>query len=262
MTNDAVEALSDQSGTSRIRYALFSILIAICLTIAVGFLWSTQPLLSTSPSLSFWPNSASAVNRSTGLRLDLSVNSTSLGFGEGIRIRLSEHNELTSANSVRSANNWKFQYLDLGPCVSGPIGVAILRGYHSPIDLAATDLLALYPVGFLYMCPAQYVVSSYDFGPRSSDATYNIFGYPSIISVSAVRDFKGTWTGSDCPPYYNPLTVTNGNHTIYIIRTPSPSSSADCQFSPNGLHPFAPGAYTVVGGDEWGDLLTLYFTVS
>lgn len=255
----AGKQLSDQSGVIRIRYALFSILIAICLTITVSFLWSTQPLLSTSPGVGFWPNSASVVNRSTGLRLDLSVNSTSLDLGEGVRIRIAEHNTLKSVNSVMSANNWKFQYLGLGPCDFGPIGLAILGGYHSANDLPVTDLLSLYPVGLVFFCPADVIVSSYAFGPQSSNATYDLFGYKSSISTSAVEDFKGTWTGSACPPYDNPQTTTSGNYTTYVITA---HSWINCQFSPNGLRPFAPGAYTVAGGDEWGDLLTLYFTVS
>lgn len=133
---------------------------------------------------------------------------------------------------MKAANDWKVPGLGVGPCsLNLPIGFAIFKGYHGQNDFTQSEMLDLYPIG-VYFCPAEFIISAYNFEALSDNVTFAGLSYLGSVRMNAVRTFGGTWTGSNFA----------GEHAELL--------------------PFSPGSYTVVGGDEWGDLLTLYFTVS
>src|SRR5207245_7619552 len=88
-------------------------------------------------------------NPALGIRLDLSVNSTSLKPGNTIAITISENNLRPIPNEVRAASDWKLQGLSLGPCgtVNRPIGFAIFKGNYTKENLSAGNPLQLYQPG-------------------------------------------------------------------------------------------------------------------
>jgi hypothetical protein len=84
----------------------------------------------------------------------------------------------------------------------------------------------------MYYCPAILadVYYDYDFQPWSDVATIHTSNSePYSINMIATVTSAGFWTGS------RPNATFNN---------------------------FTPGIYTVVGGDEWGALVTLHFTIS
>jgi hypothetical protein len=138
---------------------------------------------------------------------------------------------------------WANRDLSLGPCgsLNRPIGYAIYSGKYSSDQILRqkpTPVSLCHPG--VYNCPAIFNVGGYLFLPSSDVATV----FSSAIdnqtssaiftdSMSGSGSFSGGWTmGSD------------------VFGTGAQFSS------------FQPGVYTIVGGDEWGDIALLYFTVT
>jgi hypothetical protein len=182
-------------------------------------------------------NYNSAVNDSSRLRFTLSINSSTLAMGQAVEIEVSEQNTILFPNTVASAQDWPNTGLTVSPCgvLNFPMGFAIFQGYHLQNNLPGADRLSLYSPGISY-CPLILSgIDSYVFAARSDSASVNGSCSPNpcfTIPMQSEGAFQGYW--SDGTPYLSNAT----------------------------FHSFSPGIYTVVGGDEWGDLLVLYFVVS
>ena len=187
-------------------------------------------------------NSISLSNSTLGIRLDLSVNSTHLKPGDGIAITLSEHNLHLSSNEVGAWWGWKDHGLRFAPgpgCPTAdlPIGFFVLNGYYTKDSISNGHPLQLYMPGSAYWgsisCPEILSARSYVFDPESSLATIMGTCNPcSTVPIELQRQVAGL------------VDTTQSFH------------------SPSTFYPFSHGVYTLVGGDEWGDLLLLHFTVS
>jgi hypothetical protein len=178
---------------------------------------------------------SSTVISSYGLNLTLSLNSTTYHPGEQISVTIDEKNILAVANNIQAANAWPVQGLSVGPCgtLNYPFGISILEGYYDAKSVSAITPLQLFDPNASYHCPAILAAVSYDFKPWSDIAAIYT-GYdsePWSINMTTEVTSAGFWT------------VTHG-HPTWIFSN------------------FTPGIYTVVGGDEWGALVILHFTIS
>jgi hypothetical protein len=201
---------------------------------SVGNIAETTFLNPVSPTL------AKQANSNGSLLLVLRTNSSVLTGGQAILVNVSLFNVSGRSNYVPEGSDWINSDLSTGPCgsLNMPIGFAIYAGNYSMEDLL--DLkpaaLGLYHLGF-YSCPAIFYVGGYQFQSNSDVAT--VFSSPVDNSsaiftapMSGAGSFRGSWTtGTDA--------FGNGAQ----------------------LQNFGPGVYTVVGGDEFGDVVLLYFTV-
>jgi hypothetical protein len=179
-----------------------------------------------------------------GLKLSLSLNSTTLQPGQELSIVVDEQNTLPVANNVLSSRNWPLNGLSVGPCgtLNYPFGVAIFQGYYSSADVSEATPLMLYDPSAGYFCPMILSeITAYVFQPSSDTAA--IFGscdpnpcFTTKINTEVTA--TGYWTGGPSP------TLTN--------FTPGPGVYTN----------FTPGVYTIVAGDEWGTLAVLHFVVS
>jgi hypothetical protein len=189
-------------------------------------------------------NLSSDSNVSVGLRLDLRVSSTSLKLGGGIAIGISLHNLRSSPNNVSTSTNWKFQW-NPGPCgnPNSPMSLGILQGYYTSDNVSTGKPLELYPPisGKVFGCgPVLVGISSFTFDPSSDHASVWGSCSPNPCfkwQMSSLDEFSGSWTTETPPP---------------------PTYSG----TPGTFNPFSEGRYTVVGSDEWSDLVILHFTVS
>src|SRR6266567_9248374 len=205
-------------------YVCFAIATIVAMAISLAYPAWLLSHLTASPH-----NGVSDSNSALGIRLDLSVNSTSLKPGDKIAITIRERNLRLVPNEVRAASAWKLQGLSLGPCgtVNRPIGFAIFKGNYTRENLSAKHPLQLYQPG-AYFCPMILSrINSYVFEPLSNLA--DVEGFK--LQIEDQTQVAGAW----CEP---------------ILPFPGLAT----------FHPFSPGVYTVVGGDEWGDLIVLHFT--
>jgi len=215
-------------------YICFAIATIVAMAISLAYpVWFLSQL-TASPY-----NNVSNSNPALGIRLDLSVNSTSLKPGDTIAITISENNLRPIPNEVRAASDWKLQGLSLGPCgtVNRPIGFAIFKGNYTKENLSARHPLQLYQPG-TYFCPMILSgINSYVFEPLSNLADVVV----------------GSCTTNPCfKLQIEEQTQVAGSWSEPTLPFPGLAT----------FHQFSPGVYTVAGGDEWGDLLVVNFTVS
>ncbi len=166
-----------------------------------------------------------------GLRLSLSVNATEINTGQEIIIGVEVINTLHSENNISIGSDWRWPEANLTlvpalECIF-PGGVTLLRGYYTQdnISSASSGSLFLAPLTGTAGC-GPFSAGYYLFKPTSEYAQPG----PNItefLAVSGTLTTNGYWTGS----YSHPGT----------------------------FHPFDPGLYTIVGVDEWGDMVLLPF---
>jgi len=181
--------------------------------------------------------SISMTNEPIGLNLRVAMNTTSLQSGQGIDIVISETNTLNTTNTVNASGNWQLSSLNLGPCTFGyPMGLAIFKGYYLYSNISTAESLDLYQPGIYYYCPAGFFATSFTFQPLSAVASVNEApNWSSSLPMTYEVTASGYWTDN------YPLDYAGVNATFSNFQT---------------------GIYTVVGGDEWGQLVLLHFVVN
>ena len=166
-----------------------------------------------------------------GLRLTLSISTTTLSTGQRLLIEVSELNALQSPNNVTKADAWKVSGLGVGPCYASiyPFGVAVFQGRYDSANISEARPVRVFPV---VACPMLIrLISGYVFGANSASAVI----------------LPGT----------GPALPMRANVTVYGQYPDVPAGTPPVA----GAMPLAPGIYTVAGGDEWGAQAFLYFTV-
>ena len=202
-------------------------LVAFAIILIVGFgVYFSTTLNPTSTT-----NTTAQENQTTssnGLQLQLSVNVTSITSGESVLITVGEYNTLMTPNNLSAAQKWGVNGLSLGPCgneYAQPFGVAVFQGLYTTQNLSQGNPLRIFPI---LACPMYIrLVTGYLFQPQSN--------------VAAVLPGGSATNGI---PMVANLTVSH----VYETNMQS--------------QVLRPGVYTVVGGDEWGALTILHFTVT
>ena len=162
-----------------------------------------------------------------GLQLRVSVNTTSLNPGEALQITVTEYNTLATTNDLTCGTSWSITGLALGACPNAyiqPFGIALFKGRYTTQNISqATPLDIFAPVA----CPNySRLITDYIFQPDSMDA----YVMPVCFITMAT-------------PMSAQVTV-NGT---YIQGTK--------------LQLLDLGVYTIVAGDEWGNIDFLYVNV-
>jgi hypothetical protein len=183
-------------------------------------------------------NSASSKTEN-GLSLNLSLDVKTYYLGQKVHISVDEKNTQSKTNNIPVAENWPLNGLiiTLSLCQSEdyPFGIAAYRGDLSSSDLSNAVPLHLYNMNGLFGCSTPFVHPiSYSFKPGSDIADLTpkngdiaISSYIKDRQISADVSLKGYWTDSDSSRFRS----------------------------------FEPGIYTVVVGDEWGNVVVIHFTV-
>jgi hypothetical protein len=165
--------------------------------------------------------------QSRGLLVRLELNSTRIVSGAILEINASDYNPSPMVLNLSKEAAWAVDGLSTGGCPSLylPLGIAVLQGRYASTNVSQAVALRIFP---LVACPmlVRYI-TGYLFQPMSDNAT--VLPGTGETPMMAVVSVSGT---------YN----TVGNQL-------------------NQLTPFSPGTYTVVAGDEWGNLVFAYFTV-
>jgi hypothetical protein len=170
-----------------------------------------------------------------GLSLAILVNPQLIKPGYPIHIVISESNTLSKMNNLRVSNKWPISGLSVGICGtdSYPFGVIVFQGSYTTENLSSATPLELYdPNTQVVGCmPPVSNVTAYDFKSSSDIATLSGDAINGSTTFEMSAEVIGgiNWVGN--PP------------------------KAVQQY-------FEPGIYTVVGGDEWGNMVILHFTVS
>lgn len=214
---------------------MLSIIVLAVLTAMVGC--SPAPIPSATATSTITPatfdQASATVTSKEGLKLTMSINSTTYQPGEQVSVTINEKNTLATENDVKAASDWPGQGLSVGPCgtLNYPFGMSILQGYYDTKSVASVTPLRLYDPDATYHCPMILAgITAYDFQPASNTAAITTSSGSGLSAVDMTAGVKsaGFWSGSPKATFSN----------------------------------FAPGVYTVVGGDEWGTVVILHFVVS
>lgn len=218
-------------GGSRTPVLFASVAVAlIALTGVAAFSFHPQ---GTLPSM-FTGVRSTTTEAANGLLLGLSLNQTTIEPGQTVSITVYERNALKVVNNASSSDRWPVNGLSVGPCgpLNLPVGIVVYRGNVSVLSAPGVQPLQLYESG-TYACPMILSgIDAYVFQPLSSEA--QVIGSCSpnpclTLNVSSTVDTRGYWGTT---------------------------------FLQSSFSNFAPGIYTVIAGDEWGDVAMLQFNVS
>ena len=153
-----------------------------------------------------------------------SLNATTVAQGQAVRVSLQDRNTGDFKNSVPLADGLRSLNLSSGPCGGlYPGGIAVYEGAYGLDNISTAESLSFYPAGEFYDCPLISLANSFVFGPGQNLTTY-----------------------FDLAGYYTPGFTPAG-----------PGGS-----TPGVLHPFQPGAYTVIAGDPLGHAEVMHFRVT
>lgn len=174
-------------------------------------------------------------NSSDGLRLSLELQP---GGNGTFTVKVDESNIIGSVNNVTGANEWRYPVDLLDPfnnCAPGnsPVGFAIFQGYYGMNNYTSGKALPLYNTSTEFSCTENLFPNEFLFQPVSDNVSVYVghqFQYNSTASISLFT--SGYWYGGA------------GTSTAATFKT------------------FYPGTYTVLGADEWGNVLLTTFSVS
>jgi len=218
---------------------------------------------STSSSSSVTLSSSSGLNQTLettnstlGLELLLSVNSTTIPSEDAINISTQVLNTRPTANNLTASDDWAIQDLSSGPCDLGnstnklfsPVGLGVFRGTYAlnNISSAGRPLFVWAAVS----CPADFIFIGNQSYPLRSITSYSLLP----------KSDNGTYTGY----YAVPGTPENLAKRVF----PTGMGASGAIYAANGtgfynsLHSALPSNYTLVAGDEWGQLTLLHFEVT
>lgn len=173
-----------------------------------------------------------AVQNGSEIRLDVSLNPSSVPQGQTIHVSMTARNNLPLSNDPPESRAWPVENMSMGGggCANGPIAIAVYSGrltvqnYSSGRWLNIFDSFHLgrpfiFPLGSPF-CP----VTHFRFWP--------------LESIRRDVDLGGEWTLAE-------VYSQNGGGMYYT----------------SFLRPFLPGVYTLFAGDVWGHFVIRYFTV-
>jgi hypothetical protein len=205
---------------------------------------TTRLTTSTLFSYVFGAPAAFVLNSSDGLSLSIQVK-PSLDGNYTITVR--ESNLLNSVNNVTEAYGWKYRLDSMSPCgarayvplpvgavVQGPMIFAVVQGIYGQNNYTSSKPLPFYNTGDAYTCGEETATASsyeYAFQPLS-DAYFfpSASTSPGYGVASVTISTNGYWTGGQ-------------GDVAAAFKT------------------FSPGYYTVIGADEWGNVVLLQFSV-
>jgi hypothetical protein len=218
------------------RQTIIASAVAVIVALSIGLgVYVLQPQLGgTTTTGTSYPIAGETTNSSLGLKLSLSLSSSTIESGQNISVNITEYNVLPKYNNVSASDKWPNQTVPFKIC-NGiyPLRLGVVKGYYDSSNISKSNG----PVGdfinpdLVYSCPAIPAISSYIFQPNSdlADMCFGS-GAPSCYSpMSNLVRFNGTWL------------PTPAGYSIFYHLNPS--------------------VYTVIGGDEWGDNVILHFVV-
>ncbi|MFI5421795.1 MAG: hypothetical protein ACHQ1H_12570, partial [Nitrososphaerales archaeon] len=170
--------------------------------------------------------------------LEMFLNSTKIVSGQTLSVNISEYNALNTYNNVSAATNWPAQTASIALCNSGyPLRMGVVRGYYSSTNISSvqpTQIGHVIDPNIVYACPIFLAPSFYNFQPQSDNASWCVVSERGACysPLSHVNSFNSSWVGEN-----------------------------SAEGIPARSENLSPGSYTVVGGDEWGQMVLLHFLV-
>jgi len=227
----------------------------------------------------------SAQSSLEGLRLEASLNATSIEPGRRLGIAVSLYNTLPTTINVSSSGSWTGGFLiPSGWKVVGfpiamwdnciqyqPVEFMIVKGNYSLDELqAASNSTELFPHNWETCSGGQFNVDYLVFQPTSTyanlsgvECTVNCFPPQSFGSHDLTSNFtvNGYWAYPLNSSEFADTLTPNKPCTPPVGCTPGESFHFP-EVGPTAQHQFISGLYTLIVDDEWGQVVILNFSVA
>jgi len=233
-------------------------MIAIAMVVAAVIIGAgidlTISRFQPSGSVIISNQTSSSTTSASGIRLEESVNASSIIGFQRLNISVSLFNTRSSVNPIHTANDWFFTGVPVslwGACYQGaPVNMLILRGNYSLDQLRAGQNMTFASSG------------CYGGGGTTQQVT---FQPDSDIANITGEYIVGTAPHQTLGPYRLGLSyTTDGSWDSASLETQEqayvPDIQAGGQFAPVYTAFFA-GVYTIAVADEWGQAVILHLTV-
>jgi len=203
---------------------------------------TTESLTTTETATT--TSAVSSGSLANGLDFTMVLNSTSLQRGSNLTVSVSLHNSLEWTDNVSGATDWRLtDQSEAGPSYScaqnDPFRIEVLRGYYDMGNFSqGTPLVStvfLPPLGF-NQCLGYIVAANHTAPPLFFSLSNNYYVFMPMSD-------EAQWIATG-PQQANQLAVMD--ETMFLKPVLFSNST---------------GAFTVVGGDEWGDLQIAHYTV-
>ena len=224
VTSEAMAGDKTRANIRRNPALLIISAIMLAVIVTVGL---TMPTMTeTYTSVTYEQYSSTAISRH-GLSLTISLDSATYRPGEPIIVNIQEKNILPRENNVPAADLWAVEGLTVSPYgrLYFPFGISVLEGCYDSGNFSRAAPIQIFDPNVPDLVPDSRIGGSYNFQPWST-AVHISLDWSRNMTVQVT--FDGFWTGSQ-----SNATFSN----------------------------FTPGMYTVVGGDQWGTLVVLHFTI-
>lgn len=208
---------------------------------------TTIETITQTSSIYLSPEEADVLNQSSGLQLELATNVSvifanpqSQNESHAILVLVSLLNTLVTSNNLSSAQDWPLTGLSAGYCsnYNQPFGIDIFQGYYTKENVTSASPLSLFAPQY---CPVYFPPNFFVFDPKSNY----------VNEVSMQKSSAAT----------NPLGDAEREIPLSGYCCTESLGTQNCTCMTYGAIPFEVGTYTIAGGDEWGDLVLLHFTV-
>lgn len=198
---------------------------------------SSSLISSTSSTSQYFPNSTASSVNPNGLQFIMSINSTELKPSQSVLIFMMVNNS-AETNNVTGISDWRYPWLTDNLYCPLFASAVILQGFYtlSNVSSSATPVQTKEP-GSGTSCPigaSLWYTGGFVLKAAGSNA--------SGLNTSLI--FSGYWNVSA-------VQQLSTESLVNVTESGSPY-----------FLPFSSGLYTVVGGDEWGDITLLHFVVS
>jgi hypothetical protein len=175
-------------------------------------------------------DTALVLNSSDGLGLTIQVEPSLKG---NYTFTVRESNLLNSVNNVTEADGWAYHQDSADECgpdpYTNPVEFAVVQGHYGQNNYTSSRGLPFFNPSIPYECGEVTITGSsnaFAFQPLSDAFTFPIgSAQPEVGAASVTITTSGYWTV--------------GQDDVAAMK------------------PFPPGAYTVIGADEWGDVVFL-----
>ena len=227
-----------------------AVAVAVVLLVVIGFgagYFTGRNSSQTAPSQI--PSAQSSVSTTTvsdsqtmtsgpGLAVYVRTNATTVQGNQGLEVNVSELSSFPAAVNLSAADAWSpllgEQTLVAAhpvglavPCAGGwPIGVGLMSGHELMNNLSQGR----------YITPWAYSCTTV-----SANFLYFVFSPGNSTAIAGEANSEGSYPQSSVPTAVDivqPVTLNPSQHSL------------------------APGEYTIVAGDEWGNVALTYFAVT
>jgi hypothetical protein len=205
------------------------IFMTLAFAIGIGTLGRGTTQVLGSSDMVLTATSTSASNSSDNLEFSLQLTHESNG---NLTVEVDELNLRDLVNNVTGTDGWKYSPYSINPfdnCAVGLFyGFAIASGNYDANNLTSASALRLYEAAEGQVsCSESDYVNTYSFQPMSDKVTVDPgLPYPQTFAASFSESIGGYWNASG-----------------------------------SSFQRFGPGIYTVIGADQWGNVLLLHFRV-